>query len=134
MKVIGVMVACFAAILAYWTIASRPEEPNPAQLAARTSAAEEAARAERHRKSMEEWQKENPPEDEAAKSDRYLDSRSGPALERTVKRAIDMAGYECDSVRSTRQEPGRVFADCGADGRYLITEAGDDISVAKQQE
>lgn len=69
---------------------------------------------------------------QAGPSSNYLDSRTGPALERTIKRTVDMAGYNCESIRSSRQASGRVYADCGADGSYILIEDGANIRVMKE--
>lgn len=118
--------------------------PATKQASAQTSTQESPAdkerrRSEEHAASMKKWYAENPDflkkpepeEDRDTRSGNYLDSRSGPALERTVRRIIDMAGYECGSVRGTRQETGRVLVDCGADGVYLIVESGGKYLVKK---
>lgn len=112
----------------------------------------EAERAERHRESMDKWYAENPDSDMArlhrgegispAKIDRYLDSRTGAALERTVKRVISMSGYKCERIRRVERiaaeelarlgaEDGR-WVDCNEDGVYGVLESSDGFRAVKR--
>ena len=97
------------------------------------------------RKSTEEWSrdwyKDHPPTQPTA-SERYLDSRTGAALERTVKRVISMTGYRCDRVRTIErvaaEELARIGAqdgrwvDCNEDGVYGVLESADGFRAVKR--
>lgn len=73
---------------------------------------------------------------------RYLDSRSGAELERTVRRVIDSAGYSCDSIRSVRRmDPGDIarlgiedgrWVDCSADGVFGVLESPEGFRAVKR--
>jgi len=124
----------------------RPPPPTAEALRA------EAERAERHRKSMDKWYAENPNTDaarinsgediSAATTEGYLDSRTGAALERTLKRVIDMAGQRCDRIRQVQHmdaadvirlgaQDGRSV-DCNEDGIYWVLESADGFRAVKR--
>jgi len=126
-------------------VSVRCAEETPEQKAAReqqqASRAAEVARSRQHAEAMKKWYAENP-EPTTGTSERYLDSRTGAALERTVKRVISMAGYRCDRVRTVERiaadELARVGAqdgrlvDCNEDGIYLVLESADGFRAVKR--
>ena len=83
-----------------------------------------------------------PGSEPAAMPGRYLDSRTGAALERTVKQVISSAGYDCDSIRTIGHmeadfvarldaKDGR-WVDCNEDGVFGVIESADGFRAVKR--
>ena len=73
---------------------------------------------------------------------RFLDSRTGAALERTVKQVISHAGYDCDSIRTIGRMEAHFVArlgaqdgrwvDCNEDGVFGVIESADGFRAVKR--